>query len=38
VILEIMLAGYASAREGRSVELPFDPGPVARPVDLWLQG
>jgi predicted dehydrogenase len=35
-VLEIMLAGYRSAREGRPVELPFDPGPVDRPVDLWL--
>jgi predicted dehydrogenase len=37
VVLEIMLAGYHSAREGRPVELPFDPGPVRRPIDLWLR-
>jgi predicted dehydrogenase len=37
VVLEIMLAGYASARQGRPVELPFDPGPVSRPIDLWLR-
>ncbi len=36
--LEILLAAYASARVGRAVELPFDPGPVRRPVELWRGG
>lgn len=35
-VLEILLAAYASAQRGEPVALPFDPGDVARPVDLWL--
>ncbi len=35
-VLEILCAAYASAARGRAIELPFDPGPVLRPVDLWL--
>lgn len=34
-VLEILCAAYASAREGRRVELPFRPRGVARAVDLW---
>ncbi len=34
-VLEIMLAAYRSAREGCAIELPFDPGPFRRPIDLW---
>jgi predicted dehydrogenase len=35
VAQELMLAGYQSAGSGRRVELPFDPGDVAKPIDLW---
>ncbi len=35
-VLETLLAAYASAGRGEPVSLPFDPGPIARPVDLWL--
>jgi predicted dehydrogenase len=35
-VLEILCAAYASAREGRRVELPFRPRGVERAVDLWL--
>ncbi len=35
-VLEILLAAYASAGRGNPVSLPFNPGPIARPVDLWL--
>jgi predicted dehydrogenase len=35
-VLEILQAAYASAREGRSVALPFRPAGVERAVDLWL--
>jgi len=35
-VLEILYAAYASAREGRSVDLPFRPRGVERAVDLWL--
>jgi predicted dehydrogenase len=37
-VLEVLLAGYASAGEGRKVALPFRPKAVARPADLWLAG
>ena len=35
-VLEILYAAYASAREGRTVSLPFRPSGVERAVDLWL--
>ncbi len=36
-VLEIMLAAYASAAEGRRVPLPYAPPPGTEfPVDLWL--
>ena len=35
-VLEILCAAYASAREGRSIELPFEPTGVRYAVDLWL--
>ncbi len=35
-VLEIMLAGYASAGAGKTIHLPFRPEGVERPVDLWL--
>ncbi|WP_423147940.1 Gfo/Idh/MocA family protein [Rubrolithibacter danxiaensis] len=34
-VLEIIYAAYASAGEGRKIELPFSPK-VAKPIDLWL--
>jgi len=36
VVLEAIYAGYASAGEGRKVELPFRPRSVKKPIDLWL--
>lgn len=38
VVLEALYAGYASAGEGRKVELPFRPKGVKKPIDLWLNG
>jgi predicted dehydrogenase len=35
-VLEILYAAYASAREGRTIALPFQPEGVERAVDLWL--
>jgi myo-inositol 2-dehydrogenase / D-chiro-inositol 1-dehydrogenase len=35
-VMEALLAGYASAGQGRKVELPFAPRGVKRPIDLWL--
>ncbi|HVX65390.1 MAG TPA: Gfo/Idh/MocA family oxidoreductase [Bryobacteraceae bacterium] len=37
VVMEALYAGYASAREGRKVTLPFRPRGVARPIELWFQ-
>jgi myo-inositol 2-dehydrogenase/D-chiro-inositol 1-dehydrogenase len=37
-VLEVLYAAYASAREGRTVSLPFQPPGVERAVDLWLEG
>ncbi len=37
-VLEIMLACYASAAEGRRIELPYTPpADIQVPVDLWLR-
>jgi predicted dehydrogenase len=38
VVLEVLSAGYASAGEGRKVNMPFRAKEVRRPIDLWLQG
>ncbi len=35
-VLEILCAAYASAGEGRTIALPFEPREVDRAVDLWL--
>jgi predicted dehydrogenase len=35
VVMEALLAGYASAGQGRKVALPFRPQGVKRPIDLW---
>lgn len=37
-VLEALYAGYASAGEGRKINLPFRAIGVSRPVDLWLRG
>jgi predicted dehydrogenase len=34
-VLEILCAAYASARDGRTIELPFRPAGVRYAVDLW---
>lgn len=36
VVLEAIYAGYASAGQGRRIELPFRAADVQRPIDLWL--
>jgi predicted dehydrogenase len=36
VVMEALYAGYASAGQGRKIELPFRPEGVNRPIDLWL--
>lgn len=38
VVLEIMIAGYMSAAEGRKVNFPLvDPGGYNTPVEIWLK-
>jgi len=34
-VLKIICAAYESAGTGRRIEWPYEPRPVARPVDLW---
>ncbi len=34
-VLEMIYAAYASAKEGRKIQLPFSPQ-VKKPIDLWL--
>ncbi len=34
-VLEVIYAAYASAAEGKKIELPFAPK-VSKPIDLWL--
>ena len=36
VVMEVMVAGYHSARIGQKVSLPFRPVGVKKPIDLWL--
>lgn len=36
LVLEVLYAGYHSARTGSRVQLPFRPSGVKRPIDLWL--
>ncbi|MGE5647375.1 MAG: Gfo/Idh/MocA family protein [Acidobacteriota bacterium] len=35
VVMEALYAGYASAGEGRRIDLPFRPQGVKKPIDLW---
>jgi len=37
VVMEALLAGYASAGTGRKVALPFRPKGTKKPIDLWLK-
>jgi myo-inositol 2-dehydrogenase/D-chiro-inositol 1-dehydrogenase len=36
VVLKALYAGYASAGQGRKIQLPFHPKGVKKPIDLWL--
>jgi predicted dehydrogenase len=37
LVQEVLCAGYQSAATGTKVELPFRPGGIKRPIDLWLK-
>jgi len=38
LVMEVLYAGYESARTGSKVRLPFRPRGVKRPIDLWRSG
>src|ERR1051325_5898937 len=38
VVMKALYAGYASAGEGRKVQMPFKAPAVKSPIDLWLNG
>lgn len=38
VVMQVLHAGYASAGDGRKVQMPFSPQGVQRPIELWLRG
>ncbi len=38
VVMEALYAGYASAGQGRRIDLPFRPRGVRKPFDLWAGG
>ena len=37
VVMQVLCAGYESARRGCKVELPFEPKGIAKPTELWQQ-
>ena len=38
VVMKALYAGYASAGEGRKVQMPFSVKGIKRPIDLWFRG
>jgi myo-inositol 2-dehydrogenase/D-chiro-inositol 1-dehydrogenase len=38
VVMRALLAGYASAGEGRKIKMPFQVPAMKKPIDLWLNG
>lgn len=38
VVMEALYAGYASAGQGRKIELPFRAAGAKKPIDLWRRG
>jgi myo-inositol 2-dehydrogenase/D-chiro-inositol 1-dehydrogenase len=37
VVMRALYAGYASAGEGRKIQMPFS-AKVGKPIDLWFRG
>lgn len=35
LVMELLYAGYESARRGAKVDIPFHPGAAKRPIELW---
>ena len=38
IVMQAIYAGYASAGEGRKVQLPFSAKGIQKPIDLWFRG
>ena len=38
VVMQALCAAYASAGEGRKIQMPFSAKGVQKPIDLWFQG
>ena len=38
VVMKTLYAGYASAGEGRKIQMPFSAKEVQKPIDLWFRG
>jgi hypothetical protein len=38
VVMNALYAGYASAGEGRKIQMPFSAKGVQKPIDLWFRG
>jgi myo-inositol 2-dehydrogenase/D-chiro-inositol 1-dehydrogenase len=38
VVMKALYAAYASAGEGRKIQMPFAANGVQKPIDLWLRG
>jgi hypothetical protein len=36
--MNVMCAAYASAGEGRKIQMPFSAKGVQKPIDLWFRG
>jgi hypothetical protein len=38
VVMNALYAGYASAGEGRKIQMPFSATGAQKPIDLWFRG
>jgi myo-inositol 2-dehydrogenase/D-chiro-inositol 1-dehydrogenase len=36
--MKVLYAAYASAGEGRKIQIPFSAKGVQKPIDLWFRG
>jgi hypothetical protein len=36
--MKVLYAAYASAGEGRKIQMPFSVSGVQKPIDLWFRG
>jgi len=38
LVMKVLYAAYASAGEGRKIQMPFSAKGVQKPIDLWFRG